>query len=108
MRELLPQFSQSRFQISLDDGADECNCACRRLESRGAVFDSRWYFEPLRSVSLCIVRDDQDCQCRRKSLEGVVVDCRKVAGGRYETTVLFVNPADDDGTPSGEFSHVSG
>ena len=106
MRELRTRFSQSSLQICLNDGADECRCACQRFESRGTVFDSRWYFEPMDSIKLCIACDDPDCQCRRHALEGVVLDCRRLAADRYETTVLFLEPDPIDGTGFEELSHV--
>lgn len=108
MRELPSLPSQSRFHICLDDGADECKCACRRFESRGTVFDSRWYFEPLQSIALCITCSDPACQCRRKSVEGVVLDCRKVARDRYQTTLLFVDSSEGEATGFEEFSHIPG
>ena len=107
MRELRrPRFSKSSLQICLNDGADEGKCACQRFESKGTIFDSRWYFEPMDSIKLCIACNDPGCQCRRRALEGVVLDCRRLAADRYETTVLFVEPDPIDGAGIEDFFHV--
>ncbi len=108
MRDLPSPPSVSRFHICLDDGADECKCACRRFESRGTVFDSPWYFEPLQSIAVCIACSDAGCHCRRKSVEGVVLDCKKVARDRYRTTLLFVDGAEGEAIGIEELSHLPG
>ncbi len=90
MRNLTSHPGSGSPQVCLErDGISEL-CDCVRFERYGAVFDSPCQMELMADLMLCIESGEPGCRCRTMRISGVVVGCRKIAGGCFEITVLFM------------------
>ena len=81
-------------------------CDCLRFESQGAVFDFPWHLELMSQLHMAIECSRGECGGEKWNFEGIVIDCRQTGLGSFETTVIFLSPADACGAEHVRFVHL--